>query len=49
MARSYNSRYEYGTSPRKLEPYYAPRKKTTDIKKQNVQKAKSAKKLKEEA
>ena len=32
MARSY-SKYEYETSPRKLEPYYAPNKKTTSNKK----------------
>lgn len=45
MARNYNSRYEYETSPRKLEPYYAPKKKKIDIKEQKI---KSAKKLKEE-
>lgn len=46
MARSYNSRYEYETSPRKLEPYYAPNKKTTQTKKQN--KKNTVKKQKEE-
>lgn len=47
MARSYN-RYEYETSPRKLEPYYAPKKKTTDVKKKTASKAKSAKQIKKE-
>ena len=46
MARSYNSRYEYETSPRKLEPYYAPNKKITQTKKQN--KENTVKKQKEE-
>ena len=30
MAKSYN-RYEYETSPRKLEPYYAPKKQTNKV------------------
>ena len=46
MARSYNSRYEYETSPRKLEPYYAPNKKITQTKKQS--KENTVKKQKEE-
>ena len=46
MARSYN-RYEYETSPRKLEPYYTPTRKKTDIKKEAAKKAKYAKKQKE--
>ena len=46
MARIYNSRYEYETSPRKLEPYYAPNKKITQTKKQN--KKNTVKKQKEE-
>ena len=46
MARSYN-RYEYETSPRKLEPYYTPTRKKTDIKKEASKKAKYAKKQKE--
>lgn len=45
MPRSY-SKYEYETSPRKLEPYYAP-KKTTNVKKQTTQKKKNSKKQKE--
>lgn len=46
MAKSYN-RYEYETSPRKLEPYYAPNKKNNaeETKKQTN---KSIKKQKEE-
>lgn len=47
MARNYNM-YEYETSPRKLEPYYTPNKKTTEVKKQNAKKTKSIKKQKEE-
>lgn len=47
MANSYN-RYQYETSPRKLEPYYTPKKKTTDTKKQTQNKEKSLKKQKEE-
>lgn len=47
MAKSYN-RYEFETSPRKLEPYYAPKKKPTEVKKQAPQKKKSTKKLKQE-
>ena len=46
MAKSYN-RYEYETSPRKLEPYYTPTRKKTDIKKEASKKAKYAKKQKE--
>lgn len=46
MANSYN-RYQYETSPRKLEPYYTPNKKTT-TKKQTTNIGKSAKKQKEE-
>lgn len=45
MPRNY-SRYEYETSPRKLEPYYAP-KKNTNIKKQTTPKKKNYKKQKE--
>ena len=38
MARSYN-KYEYETSPRKLEPYYAPKKnKADDAKKEKLRK-----------
>ena len=48
MARGY-SRYEYETSPRKLEPYYAPKKKEIDNKKQKDKKAKATKKQQEEA
>ena len=48
MARGY-SRYEYETSPRKLEPYYASKKKETDNKKQKDKKAKATKKQQEEA
>jgi len=46
MAKSYN-KYEYETSPRKLEPYYAPNKKKniTETKKRNY---KSTKKQREE-
>lgn len=46
MANSYN-KYQYETSPRKLEPYYTPNKKTT-TKKETTNRGKSAKKLKEE-
>lgn len=45
MPRSY-SKYEYETSPRKLEPYYAP-KKTTNVKKQRQQKKNNNRKQKE--
>ena len=43
MAKSYN-RYEYETSPRKLEPYYAPKKqhKRQPIKKKTNKKAEYA-------
>ena len=44
MART--SRYQYETSPRKLEPYYAPKKKNDTIKK--VQKKTNKKKQIEE-
>ena len=37
MARSNYSRYEYETSPRKLEPYYAPKKKITEVKRETKQ------------
>lgn len=46
MAKAYN-RYEYETSPRKLEPYYTPNKKTTSTKKQNENRAKNLKKQRE--
>ena len=36
MARSNYSKYEYETSPRKLEPYYAPKKKITEVKRETV-------------
>lgn len=49
MARSY-SKYEYETSPRKLAPYYAPKKKKTDKDREqqlkNIKKQKAEKKLK---
>lgn len=45
MAKSYN-KYEYETSPRKLEPYYAPKKQTT--KKQTTKKSQNIKKQKAE-
>lgn len=45
MPRSY-SKYEYETSPRKLDPYYAP-KKTTNVKKQRQQKKNNNRKQKE--
>lgn len=47
MANSYR-KYQYETSPRKLEPYYTPNKKKTETKKQNTNKAKNAKKQKKE-
>lgn len=47
MAKSYN-KYQYETSPKKLEPYYTPNKKTDNTKKQNVNKTKNIKKQKEE-
>ena len=48
MAKSYN-RYEYETSPRKLEPYYAPKKQTnkTSTKKKVNKKAEYARLKKE--
>lgn len=53
MARSNYSRYEYETSPRKLEPYYAPKKKITEVKKEtkqeNKKKQKAENKLKAKA
>ena len=47
MARSYNN-YQFETSPRKLEPYYTPKKRTnnTTTKKNNTKKQKEEKKLK---
>ena len=45
MARSYN-RYEYETSPRKIEPYNAPKKTINKVKKATNKKSK--KKQKEE-
>ncbi len=47
MAKSYN-RYEYETSPRKLEPYYAPKKKTTNKTSPKKQPIKSSKKQRKE-
>lgn len=47
MARSNYTRYQYETSPRKLEPYYTPRIKQTDNKKEESKKAQYAKKQKE--
>ena len=53
MARSNYSRYEYETSPRKLEPYYAPKKKITEVKREtkqeNKKKQKAENKLKAKA
>ena len=45
LPRNFN-KYQYETSPRKLEPYYAPNKKITQTKKQN--KKNTVKKQKEE-
>ena len=48
MAKSYN-RYEYETSPRKLEPYYAPKKKISKVPpKKQVNKKAQYEKLKKE-
>lgn len=47
MARSNYNRYQYETSPRKLEPYYTPRIKQVDNKKEKTKKAQYAKKQKE--
>lgn len=47
MAKSY-SRYEYETSPRKLEPYYAPKKKNANTKKASKVQAQNSKKQKEQ-
>ena len=48
MANSYN-RYEYETSPRKLEPYYAPKKKINKVPpKKQVNKKAEQEKLKKE-
>ena len=44
MARSNYSRYEYETSPRKLEPYYAPKKKITEVKRETKQENKKKQK-----
>ena len=53
MARSNYSRYEYETSPRKLEPYYAHKKKITEVKREtkqeNKKKQKAENKLKAKA
>ena len=47
MAKSYN-RYEYETSPKKLEPYYAPNQKKVKTKAKNEKKSsKNTKKQKE--
>ena len=46
MARSY-SKYEYETSPRKLEPFYTPNKKLKEVKKKNSNNARNARKQKE--
>lgn len=46
MAKSY-SKYEYETSPRKLEPFNAPNKKITEVKKKNANNARNTKKQKE--
>ena len=48
MPRTYN-RYEYETSPRKLEPYYAPKKKVTNNKNQKTKQVKKTKKQQETA
>jgi len=47
MAKSY-SRYQYETSPRKLEPSYTPKKRTTDVNKQNTNNTRNIKRQKEE-
>ncbi len=48
--QGYNyNKYQYETSPRKLEPEYAPKKKTKGKKKKNrKKKSKSKKKLQQE-
>lgn len=46
MAKNYNM-YNYGTSPRKLEPEYAPRKKTRPTKVQDTSKVEKKKQEKE--
>lgn len=46
MPRAYN-RYEYETSPKKLEPYYAPKKKETNDKNKKIQKSNTTKKQQE--
>lgn len=47
MARSY-SKYEYETSPRKLEPYYAPKKDLAKNKQKSNKQANNSKKQKAE-
>lgn len=47
MAKSYN-KYQYETSPRKLEPNYAPKKNITEVKQKNTQKTKNINKQKTE-
>ncbi len=47
MARAYN-RYEYETSPRKLEPYYAPKKRKTNNQKKADEEAKRKKQREKE-
>lgn len=53
MARSSYSRYEFETSPKKLEPYYAPKKNISEVKKQtktvNKKQQKATSKLKAKA
>ena len=47
MAKSYN-RYQYETSPRKLEPYYTPKRKTSTTQKQTSNRTQNLRKQKEE-
>jgi len=47
MAKSY-SKYQYETSPRKLEPSYTPKKRITDVNKQDSNKTRKLKKQREE-
>ena len=37
MAMQRYNKYQYETSPRKLEPYYAPKKKITEVKRETKQ------------
>ncbi len=41
---AYGSKYQYGTSPRKIEPEYQPRRRQTETRRTNVKKQEQVKK-----